>query len=306
MHAEGGHVPPDGGRHLLDQVRVEGGRPGDGCRVDRGPVGGEPGEALLVHDRRDAQPVAGHDDVLQAHHLGRALGDRHRATAVDPGQLAQAAGRGHLERHGAGRREDVLQRGDVERLLRCCGDVGVVDVGAVDRRVVDVHVVADPAAAELGDLLGQGQLGQQGRHPLVRRPSGITPHARGSGRSGAGFGGRHGRSPRATLAVPQRNFSTSGSENDCRGRPVPRSRLAANLLARCRSGCATRGRVLRFGHEDFKPIDSHNLEIYVGHREAFRNVSPMSSHRRRQCETCSTTARHPGTSRQPAAGPRLS
>ena len=54
MHADRGHVAPDRGGHPL-QVRVEGGGPRQRRRVDGGAVGGEAGEALLMHDGRDAE-----------------------------------------------------------------------------------------------------------------------------------------------------------------------------------------------------------------------------------------------------------
>ncbi len=54
MHAERGHVAADRRGHPLDELGVEGGPPGDGRRVDGRAERGEAGQALLVHDGRDA------------------------------------------------------------------------------------------------------------------------------------------------------------------------------------------------------------------------------------------------------------
>jgi len=89
MDADGRHVPPDRGGHPLDQAGVEGGPPGDRRRVDRGPVGREPGQALLVDQRRDAQAGGVEHDPLLPHQLGRAVGGGHRGTAEDPGEVAE-------------------------------------------------------------------------------------------------------------------------------------------------------------------------------------------------------------------------
>jgi hypothetical protein len=90
VHADRGHVPADRRGHPLDQVGVEGRAPGDGRRVDGGAVGGEAGQALLVHQGGDAQPGAVEHDALLADHLGRALGHRQRGAAVDPGEVAES------------------------------------------------------------------------------------------------------------------------------------------------------------------------------------------------------------------------
>ena len=116
MHAERGHVPPDRGGHPLDQVGVEGGAPGDRGRVDRRAVRGEPGEALLVHERRDAAAgMPSRTTLLLADQLGGALGGGHRDAAVDPGEVAEPVAARLLQRRRAGGGEDVLHRRDVAR-----------------------------------------------------------------------------------------------------------------------------------------------------------------------------------------------
>ena len=162
VHAERGHVPADRGGHPLDQLGVEGGAPGDRGRVDGRAVRGEPGQALLVHQRRDAEPGPLDHHPLLADQLGRALGRGDRHAAVHPGEVAEPvlAGVGQAARRPG--REHVLHRGDVE--------------GAVlDGHLLDPDVGTDPAAAELGDLLLEGHLGEQQLDPLGRRARGVLP-----------------------------------------------------------------------------------------------------------------------------------
>ncbi len=149
VHAERGHVPPDRGRHPLDQLRVERGAPRDRGRVDGRAQRGEAGQALLVHQGRDAEPGR-HHDALLTDQLGGALGRGERHAAVHPGQVAETVPGRLLQRHRAAGREDVLHRRDVVLLLRVVPFVMGV-----------AHVVADPAAAQLRDLLLEGHLGKQ-------------------------------------------------------------------------------------------------------------------------------------------------
>ena len=90
MHTERGHVSPDRRRHLLHQRGVERRRPGDSGRIHGRPVGGEPGQAFLVHERGNAQPRRIKHHVLLAHQLGRALRGGHRCASVDPSQMPEA------------------------------------------------------------------------------------------------------------------------------------------------------------------------------------------------------------------------
>ena len=85
VDAERGHVAADRGRHPLDEVGVEGGAPRDRRRVDRGAVGREAGEALLVDDRRDAEPRAVRRPLLLADELGGALLREYRERCRRPG-----------------------------------------------------------------------------------------------------------------------------------------------------------------------------------------------------------------------------
>ena len=162
VHAERGHVPADRGGHPLDQVRVERGAPGDRGRVDGRAVGGEPGQALLVHQRRDAEPGSVDHHPLLADQLGRALGRADRHAAVHPGEVAEPVPAGVGQGDGRAGREHVLHGGDVE---------GAVLVG----HLLDPGVRADPAAAELGDLLLEGHLGEQQLGPLGGRARGVLP-----------------------------------------------------------------------------------------------------------------------------------
>ena len=81
-------------------------------RVDGRAPGGEPGQALLVDERRDAEPAGAHTIRCCRTSSARALGRRHRGAAVDPGQLAEAVPARLLQRRApAG--EHVLHRRDV-------------------------------------------------------------------------------------------------------------------------------------------------------------------------------------------------
>jgi hypothetical protein len=160
VHADGGQVPPDRGGHPLDEVGVERRAPRDRRRVDRRAERREPGQALLVDESGDAQPGRRDDDALLADQFGRAVGDGHRRAAVDPGEVAQPVPARLLQRRGAGGREDVLHRRDVGG---CVGGAG------------GPHVVADPAAAELGGLLLDRHLREEQVDPGVGGKRRILP-----------------------------------------------------------------------------------------------------------------------------------
>ncbi len=66
VHPDGPQVAPDGGGHRPDQLRVEGGAPGQRHGVGGGSPGGEAGQALLVGQGRDAEAVGGGDPLLGA------------------------------------------------------------------------------------------------------------------------------------------------------------------------------------------------------------------------------------------------
>ena len=181
VHAHGGHVAPDRGGHPLDELRVEGGAPRDRRGVDRRPVGGEPGEALLVDDRGHAQSRAVDHGPLLAHHLGGAFRGGDGSAAEDPGEVADAV-LGRLgERCRAARGEDVLHRRDVQRF----------GIGFGRPCVGGPHVVADPPAAELGDLLLQRHLPQQEFDPLGDGQARVLPRQAAQG-GGGRVGCRHG------------------------------------------------------------------------------------------------------------------
>ena len=116
---------------------------GDG--IDGGPPDGEAGEALLVGQRRDAEPVG-------RHHVALPLGQ-------DP----QAVGR--LERRGAegaGQLAETVLDDLVPRRQRA-------DALAQHRRHAAGVRVEPPDPGELGDLLGDGHPRRPGRRPGRRR-----------------------------------------------------------------------------------------------------------------------------------------
>ena len=141
--------------HPLDQLRVEARPPAQRRRVHGRLPGGQPGQALLVHHGRDAEPPGRHDLALAA---------GHRAGARRPG-LTGAVPYGRVScpipslisvsQAAAGAAEVMLMRRD-----RAAGRV-------------DVH----PDAGELGDLLRDGHPGQQIAVP------GPRPGRRGRARS---------------------------------------------------------------------------------------------------------------------------
>ncbi len=157
VHPGRAQVPADVPAHLLDQLRVEGGAPGERHRVGGRPPGGEAGQALLVRDRRDAEAVRGGDPALGPGQGARTDVGVHGRGAEGAGQLAEAEFDqlvpvvlgGHL----------ALQRGDS----------------------VAVRGGAHPHAVQLGGLLLQGHPGQQVGHPGVGGQGGVAPRRGGHG-----------------------------------------------------------------------------------------------------------------------------
>ena len=79
VDAECAHGVADAPGRLLDQLRVEGRAPGQRRREGRRLPGGEPGEALLVDDGRDAEPVVSRSSRRCSHsQAARAAGSTGR------------------------------------------------------------------------------------------------------------------------------------------------------------------------------------------------------------------------------------
>ena len=105
---EGVHGGPDRGPHPLDKLRVEGRTPGERGREGRRRPGRQPGQALLVHDRGDAQPGLGDEAALGVAQPARTLDGVDGARPVHPGEVPQTVPgellerrrRGHLLLHG--------------------------------------------------------------------------------------------------------------------------------------------------------------------------------------------------------------
>ena len=92
VHARRTHRRPDPGGHLLDQLRVEARAPGQRDGVGGGAPGGEPGEALLVHEGGDAPPVRGDDLRLRGGQRARSGDGVDRGGAERAGQLPEPVG----------------------------------------------------------------------------------------------------------------------------------------------------------------------------------------------------------------------
>ena len=165
---------PISGAHLLDERGVEGRAPGQRRREGGGGPGGQPGEALLVHQRRDAQPGLG--APARAASVPQPRGPLHRVDrsgAVRPGQVAQAVPRGLLE---PGRPAEL----------------------ALERRD-GLAVALVPEADDLGELLLQRHPAEQVAHAVRRggagrdEPSAGVVGGRGHGRVLGAVGGGGGR-----------------------------------------------------------------------------------------------------------------
>ncbi len=164
------HVRADRDGHPLHQVRVERGRPRQRGRVGGRAEGGEAGQALLVHDRRHAEAVGGHQPRLQVADGGHALLGGQRGGAEDAGEVAQAVGEHGVEVDRAAG-EHVRHRRDG----------------------VGLGVAPEPRAAQLGELLRQRHGREQGVHPLGDRAGRVPPGAVVPG----ACGGRGHRRPRS-------------------------------------------------------------------------------------------------------------
>jgi hypothetical protein len=135
MDAQRPHRGADRRAHPRDQFAVERGAPGQWRRVGGRLPGRESGEALLVHDRRDAEPGPGNEVALELPQPGRAGGRIDRPGAVRSGQMTEPVPGELPQRRGV--TELALQRSD--RLA----------------------VLPLPEADELRDLLGQCHPAQQ-------------------------------------------------------------------------------------------------------------------------------------------------
>ena len=151
VDADGCHVTTDGGSHLDDKLWVEGGSPRQRRGVDGRLVCGEPGQAFLMHDGGNSQSGGLDELPLQVPHPLHALLRRHGAGTEDSGEMTEAFS--SRLRPGDVTAEDVLH----------------------GRHFAGHDIEAQPDAAELGDLLSQGHLGDQGIQPDVRICRGITP-----------------------------------------------------------------------------------------------------------------------------------
>ncbi|MBW8706148.1 hypothetical protein MBT84_41685 [Streptomyces sp. MBT84] len=151
VHADGPHVAADGRGHAVDQVRVEGGAPGQRDGIGGGLPGRKAGQALLVRDGGDAETVRRGDARLRAQQGERAESGVDGSGAEGTGQLAQAV-----------RQEGV----EVDGLLH------VVLMGGHFTPLVGR---ADPHTVELCDLLLEGHGTDQGGHPGVDVVGRIVP-----------------------------------------------------------------------------------------------------------------------------------
>ena len=157
MDARRPHASPDRLGHLAHEVGVERGAPCERGREGRGRKGGEPGQALLVSDRRDAEPIVADDLCLQPGQLPDAFGRLQRAGAENPREVAQSVP-DQLPQRRHVRGELALQRRDA------------VAIGGG---------AAQPDAAQLREFLLQGHPGQQVGDPLGHRAGRVPPRGRG-------------------------------------------------------------------------------------------------------------------------------
>ena len=157
----------------LDQVRVEARAPAQRRREHGRLPGREPGQALLVHQRRDAEAARGDD-------LPLAAGERaaHRA----PGRPARCRTAGSAARGRRGSSSLPVRR--PARRTRA---------GAAPRRRRRTRR-PDPDAGQLGDLLAQGHPGEQvarhGPRPARRGSRQVSRCGCGGGHAPGGVGGR--------------------------------------------------------------------------------------------------------------------
>ncbi|GAB3879543.1 hypothetical protein GCM10027612_05520 [Microbispora bryophytorum subsp. camponoti] len=158
---------------------------------------------------RDAEPGLLHHLALQPHHVRRALHGRHRSTAEHPRQVAEPIAYGLLDGHRAGSGEHILHGGHIERVLRL-------------RLLGSLHVVAQPPAAELADLLLKGHLGEERLDPVCHGECRVLPCPERPVRRVRPIWGRH-----LVSSKKFRNFSVSRSVLSAIFRPTMITRLDA-------------------------------------------------------------------------------
>ena len=152
VDAHRSHAGPDGPGHVADQVGIERRPPGQRGREHGGRPGGEAGQAFLVRDGGNTEPARPGDLGLQIPQPAARHGRRQRPGAEHPGDLAEAVA------------DELSQRPrNQTHLALHGGDVGVPGL------------VAEPDAAQLGDLLRQCHPAEQVRDPLGGRPRRVAP-----------------------------------------------------------------------------------------------------------------------------------
>jgi hypothetical protein len=97
VDADRAHALADRARHALDHLGVEGRRPRQRRWKDGGAEGREPGQALVVRDRRHAEPRARDEVLLQRGEAACTLDRIHGPGAERAGQMSQPVGAGLLE-----------------------------------------------------------------------------------------------------------------------------------------------------------------------------------------------------------------
>jgi hypothetical protein len=85
VDVDGAHAGPDGAGHLVHQPGIEGGASGKRAGKHAGCPGEEAGQALLVSDGGDAEPVRGHDLRLQLSQGAGGIGGLHGLGSRTPG-----------------------------------------------------------------------------------------------------------------------------------------------------------------------------------------------------------------------------
>ena len=138
MHADLAHRASDGGCHEFDGLRIERRAPRERGREGRRLPGREAGEALLVHEGRDAQTRLPLQAPLLAPQPGGALDRVDRPGAVDAREVSEAVDRGIR----------VSGRGD---LLAGAGRD-------------DLVALVDPVPDELREFLVEGHVGDERLH----------------------------------------------------------------------------------------------------------------------------------------------
>jgi hypothetical protein len=250
------HALADRARHPLDERGVEGRAPRQRGREDGGLEGGEAGQALVVRDGGDPEPRPLDDVLLHPREPPRALDRIDRLRSERPGQVPEPVGAGLLERERIAER--LLQR----------------------RHVARAQVRPDPRAAELGELLVGGHLGEQRFHALGDGQGGVGPglwHGDGSS-----HGGPAGVKPRSAIR-DRRVLSGRVSPEDARLVVSPGSsirRRAAALAAAGRDRRRRRGAPLA-------ALDPAGYRQPLWHRVAAPIRIQPPPGRRRRWQRCS-------------------